>query len=67
MSVDLASAGNAAKINQRFKELETEIRALRQSQKALENTVGNLNGMIQAQTNMIQQVWVDKLGTGSTV
>lgn len=62
----LVADGNVAKINVRFAELEKEIRALRENQKVLENVVGNCNNMIQAQTNMIQKLWVQKYGTGET-
>lgn len=64
MPENLASEGNARKINQRFRELEAEIRELRANQQTLENAIGNANGLIQAQTNMIQQVWVARNGTG---
>lgn len=62
----LVADGNVQKINVRFAELEKEIRTLREDQKVLENMVGNCNNMIQAQTNMIQQLWVQKYGTGET-
>jgi len=61
---NLASEENAKKINQRFKELEAEIRDVREYAQSLENMIGNLSQMIQKQTNMIQQVWVLKNGTG---
>lgn len=61
---NLASEENAKKINHRFKELEAEIRDVREYAQSLENMIGNLSQMIQKQTNMIQQVWVSKNGTG---
>lgn len=63
--LNLASEENAKRINQRFKELEAEIRDVREYAESLENVIGNLNQMIQKQTNMIQQVWVSKNGTGA--
>jgi frataxin-like iron-binding protein CyaY len=63
--ITLVAEGNIAKINQRFKELEDDIRDVRAYAQELENSIGNLNQMIQNQTNMIQQVWVAKNGTGA--
>lgn len=64
--VNLASDDNAKRINQRFKELETEILELKETIARLQNNQGNLQNLIEAQTRMIQQVWVNKNGTGGT-
>lgn len=66
MSVNLASEANAAKINQRFKELETEILELKKANLTNQNTIGNLQNLINKQTEMIQNVWVGQYGTGPT-
>ena len=53
-------------IQQRFKELETEILELKEANTRMENNQGNMQNLIQAQTEMIQKVWVTKNGTGAT-
>lgn len=53
-------------IQQRFKELETEISGLKETIIRMENNQGNMQNLIQAQTEMIQKVWVSKNGTGGT-
>ena len=63
---NLASDVNAKIINQRFKELEAEILELKEAMTVLENTVGNMQNLINAQTQMIQNVWVQDKGTGGT-
>lgn len=57
---------NAKIVNQRFKELETEILDLKERLSVAENNGANAINLIQAQTEMIQKVWVSKMGTGGT-
>lgn len=66
MHPNLASEENANKINQRFKELTSEVLELQKEIKFLKGTVGNMQNLIQKQTQMIQNVWVNKNGTGAT-
>ena len=44
----LVAEGNVAKINQRFKELEAELRAVREDVKILTNAVGTAQNLIHA-------------------
>lgn len=63
---NLASEENAKKINQRFKELEQTIRDQADRMTMLEGTVGNMQNLINKQTDMIQKLWVNNNGTGAT-
>ena len=64
--VNLASDLNAKLINQRFRELEADIRDLQDANKTMENQLGNMQNLINKQTDMIQKLWVNNNGTGST-
>lgn len=66
MTANLASEGNAKKINQRFRELEDEIINLKKELTTMSNAVGNMQNLINKQTEMIQQVFVLKYGNGPT-
>ena len=62
--VNLASEGNAAKINQRFKELEREIRAAREEQKAASDAFAALHGRVDGQARLIDALWKRLNGGG---
>jgi hypothetical protein len=64
--VNLASEANAAKINQRFKELEVEILDMKTELKTMQNNLCNMQGIINKQTEMIQQAWVKRYSNGPT-
>lgn len=57
---------NAKIVNQRFKELEKEIVELKEQLAFMQGGLGNLQALIDAQTKMIQNVWVLQNGTGGT-
>lgn len=65
-SVNLASEENAKKINQRFRELETEIREFRTAMKRMELTLATFDNKLNDQTDLYQQFFVKQYGTGST-
>lgn len=67
MTANLASEQNALKINQRFKELEGEIVTLRGQLKTQENSLANLQSLIEGQNKVIAQLYVSKYGNGPTV
>ena len=62
MSVNLASESNAAKINQRFRELEAEIRALAQRLAKMEAMLNSQIALTQAQANVIQRLQAASYG-----
>lgn len=64
---NLASESNAAKINQRFKELEKDRQDQQKQIKVLTNEISNLRSLLNQQTSMIQKIWVQNLGSGPTV
>jgi len=57
---------NTSIISQRFKELEAMIYELKETQRITENQLVTMQSLIDAQTQMIQQSWVNNNGTGST-
>lgn len=67
MTENLASESNAAKINQRFKELELQMLDYEQELKTLKGTLGNVQALIEKQNQVIAQLYVSKYGTGPTV
>ncbi len=63
---NLASEGNAKKINQRFKELEEDNRALVKQLKQMELTIQTLNNKLDSQMELYKDFFVKQYGTGST-
>lgn len=57
----LVAEGNVAKINQRFKELEAELRAVREDVKILTNAVGTAQNLIHAQAQTIANIYANVL------
>lgn len=66
MSANLASAENAAKINQRFRELEAENRALAQHVRSMETALAQTNTRLDAMHSIVQQLMAGAFGSGPT-
>jgi hypothetical protein len=56
MTVNLASEGNAAKINQRFRELETDLRTMAQRLTKMEAMLNNQIALAETQASVIQRL-----------
>lgn len=67
MTVNLASEQNAAKINQRFKELEHEILELNKKLKSQENAIQTQANKLTTQMELYTQFFVQQYGNGPTV
>lgn len=65
-NTNLASEKNAKLINQRFKEIEKDLRDKNKEIETLQNHIAILNEKLDNQTKMIQNLWVKDMGRGST-